>query len=162
MKQIYGDLVKNAFDYDVILHGCNCFCSMGAGIAASIRNVFPEAYEADKKTIKGSYNKLGSISVANTVNDEDKKLYIVNLYSQYNGGADLDYDALRLGLRKVARYFTGKKIGLPKIGAGIAGGDWEIIQDIIIDELGNEDVTIVLFEEPNFNTFQPTGNEELF
>jgi O-acetyl-ADP-ribose deacetylase (regulator of RNase III) len=30
---------------------------------------------------------------------------------------------------------TGQRIGYPKIGAGLAGGDWEIIAAIIEEEL---------------------------
>ena len=45
MKIIEGDLIQLALDgeFDLIIHGCNCFCSMGAGIAKSIREIFPEA-----------------------------------------------------------------------------------------------------------------------
>ena len=55
MKIIQGDLVAMAQQgqFDVIVHGCNCFCAMGAGIAKSIRRAFPQAYEADLKTRKG-------------------------------------------------------------------------------------------------------------
>jgi len=42
--------------------------------------------------------------------------------------------------------FTGKRIGLPFIGAGLAGGDWDVIEDIINDELEGEDVTVVIWE----------------
>jgi len=40
---------------------------------------------------------------------------------------------------------TGQRIGYPKIGAGLAGGDWEIIAAIIIieEELAGEDHTLV-------------------
>ncbi|RYF46165.1 MAG: phosphatase, partial [Cytophagaceae bacterium] len=41
-----GDLVQKAKvgEFDVIVHGCNCFCQMGAGIAKTIKQVFPAAY----------------------------------------------------------------------------------------------------------------------
>jgi O-acetyl-ADP-ribose deacetylase (regulator of RNase III) len=39
--------------------------------------------------------------------------------------------------------FSGERIGLPKIGAGLAGGDWSVILAIISEELASEDVTIV-------------------
>ena len=66
MKTIKGDLIKLALDgrFDVIIHGCNCYCTMGAGIAKAIKNIFPEAYDADCKTEKGSKPKLGSYSSA--------------------------------------------------------------------------------------------------
>jgi O-acetyl-ADP-ribose deacetylase (regulator of RNase III) len=40
--------------------------------------------------------------------------------------------------------FSGKRIGYPKIGAGLAGGDWNIISSIIDKELIGEDHTLVL------------------
>lgn len=56
MNVIKGDLIKLALDgrFDVIVHGCNCQCAMGAGIAKSIKETFPEAYKADLATTKGS------------------------------------------------------------------------------------------------------------
>ena len=47
IKYIDGDLVKEAELFDVIAHCCNCFCTMGAGIAPQIKNKFPDAYVAD-------------------------------------------------------------------------------------------------------------------
>jgi len=52
-------------EFDVIIHGCNCFCTMGGGIAKTIKNEFIEAFNADRKTIKGSKDKLGTCSFAN-------------------------------------------------------------------------------------------------
>ena len=42
--------------------------------------------------------------------------------------------------------FKGKHIGLPKIGAGLAGGDWERIKGIIQKELKDCEVTIVIYD----------------
>ena len=38
------------------------------------------------------------------------------------------------------------RIGYPKIGAGLAGGDWSIIEKIIDEELQGTDHTLVIFE----------------
>ena len=64
MKTIQGDLIKLAVagEFDVIVHGCNCFCTMGAGIAKTIKQKFPTAYQADLATIKGDKTKLGAVS----------------------------------------------------------------------------------------------------
>jgi hypothetical protein len=40
----------------------------------------------------------------------------------------LDYEALTLCMRKINYTFTGKHIGLPMIGCGLAGGDWNIVK----------------------------------
>ena len=43
--------------------------------------------------------------------------------------------------------FTGKRIGYPLIGAGLAGGDWKVISKIIEEELKNENHTLVEYEK---------------
>jgi len=150
MKTVEGDLVKLAREgaFDVIVHGCNCYCEMGAGIAKAIREAFPEACEADRETPKGDIGKLGTYSCA-TVETEWGPLTVVNAYTQYGyrGRRRLaDYGAIRRAFRKIKRDFSGKRIGHPKIGAGLAGGDWETIAAIIDEELQGEDHTLVVFE----------------
>lgn len=144
IKYIDGDLVKQSDLFDVILHGCNCYCTMGSGIAPLIKAKFPEAYEVDCATKKGDNNKLGTISFTKNTNP-----IVCNIYSQfgYGGGRygriDLDYEALRSGLKLVKTNFSGKKIGCNRIGSGLAGGEWDVIEKIIEDELGDEDITVV-------------------
>lgn len=149
MKTIEGDLIQHALkkEFDVIIHGCNCFCTMGAGIARSIQEEFPEAYAADLVTIKGDRNKLGDYSFA-TVERDNHEITIVNGYTQfhYQGEALLiDYEAIEELFTKVNQDFAGKRIGYPKIGAGLGGGDWEKIAAIIDDKLAGEDHTLVVF-----------------
>ena len=76
---------------------------------------------------------------------------VVNCYTQYNYGSNpnttyLDYDALRLCMRKINHLFKGNHIGLPQIGAGKAKGDWSKILHIIETELKDCTVTIVEYE----------------
>ena len=66
--------------YDVLIHGCNCMNTMGAGIAKQIKR-FPEAYAVDKKTIKGSKDKLGTCTMS-LVQLKNGKHFFVNAYTQ--------------------------------------------------------------------------------
>ncbi len=146
INEVYGDLVKDAEQFDVIAHGCNCFVTMGAGIAKDIKKKFPEAYEVDLATIKGDNTKLGTITFTKNTNP-----VIVNCYSQYRYGREkgviyCNYDAIRSCMKKIKENFSGKKIGLPKMGCSLAGGDWAIVSKIIAEELGNENVTIVILK----------------
>ena len=147
MKIIKGDLIKLALDgeFDVIVHGCNCFCTMGAGIAKTIKNKFPEAYKADLNTVKGNKEKLGTISRA-VIERNGNELIVVNGYTQYNwrgSGTLVDYSAVRSVFRNIKSQFSGKRIGYPKIGAGLAKGDWAIISKSVDEELEGEDHTLV-------------------
>lgn len=150
MKVTEGDLIKKAKEgeFDLIVHGCNCFCTMGAGIAKGIKSEFPEAFDADLSTPKGSKEKLGTCSFAR-IEREGINLIVVNGYTQfdYRGrGVKVDYDAVRSCMKWIKDNFEGKRIGLPKIGAGLAGGDWERISQIIDEELSGEDVTLVEYK----------------
>lgn len=150
MKKVQGDLIALAINgtFDVIIHGCNCFCAMDAGIAKTIKHYFPQAYAADLKTEKGSTAKLGTISVAK-VKTSHGILTIVNGYTQGNwsgSGIQADYNAIRSVFKNVRENFSGLRIGYPAIGAGLAGGDWNIISKIIEQELDGENHTFVEYK----------------
>ena len=150
MQTVRGDLLSLAIagEFDVIVHGCNCQNTMGAGIAKSIKQPFPSAYDADLATEKGSRDKLGSYSSA-TVDCDGHELTIVNAYTQFNWrgrGVKADYDAIRSVFAAIKSNFTGKRIGYPLIGAGLAGGDWGIISEIISEELAGENHTLVEYQ----------------
>lgn len=152
MKIVEGDLLKlfEQGEFDVIVHGCNCFSTFGAGIALQIKNKYPIAYQADRQTPSGDKSKLGKFSLAAIINPNNKtRQYIVNAYTQYHYGRDkvnVDYDALRNCFKAIKLQFSGLRIGFPAIGAGLAGGDWNIISEIIDTELKNEDTTLVVYK----------------
>lgn len=170
MKVIQGDLIALAKQgaFDVIVHGCNCYNTMGGGIARTIRDTWPEVYQADCATRKGDYKKLGTFTLAEVPNDIGGRIFVVNAYTQFRYWKDkhddpneplVDYGALRQAFRSIkARAFAshislpglpvlkskkGVKFGIPKIGAGLALGDWDTIRDIIDAEMAGEDVTLV-------------------
>lgn len=151
MKTIQGDLIAlaQAGAFDVIIHGCNCYCTMGAGIAKTIKSEFPAAYYADLATGKGERDKLGNYSSAEVTIDDQKTLVVVNAYTQYGyrrkSAPNVDYEAIRSVFRKVKNDFAGKRIGYPAIGAGLAAGDWTVISEIIAEELAGEDHVFVLY-----------------
>jgi O-acetyl-ADP-ribose deacetylase (regulator of RNase III) len=152
MKTLAGDLLALAMGgrFDVIVHGCNCMVQMGKGIAKSIKQQFPEACDADQRTTKGDRAKLGAVTAADVARGE-RRFTVVNAYTQYDyrpPGPNVDYDAIRSAMREVKRRFTGKRIGYPKIGAGLAGGDWPRIAGIIDEELSGEDHALVEFVAP--------------
>lgn len=147
MKCVKGDLIHLAQkgQFDLIVHGCNCFCTMGAGIAKQIRSQFPQAWEADLATVSGDKSKLGSYSQA-CINTTYGRLHVINAYTQYHYSGDgvlVDYDAVTKVFTDLKKQFSGKRMGYPKIGAGLAGGDWEVISEIIDSALDGEIHTLV-------------------
>lgn len=145
LKYIKGDLVRDAErDFDVIAHGCNCYCTMGAGIALAVKNRWPEAYAVDKASNFADKGKLGTYTGWSSEN-----IIVLNMYTQWDyrsTGVRADYEAIRNCMKLMKQNFSEKKIGLPLIGAGLAGGDWNVISKIIEEELHGEDITVVIWE----------------
>jgi O-acetyl-ADP-ribose deacetylase (regulator of RNase III) len=157
MKIVQGDLIEMAKnrDFDVIIHGCNCFKTMESGIAVLIKDAFPEALAADRATVSGNPRKLGTVSVALVdAKDGTPPLIIVNAYTQFKYWRDkdnglvtplVDYLAVKEAFAEIREKFGRQnfRFGFPKIGAGLAGGDWNIISGIIDFEMIGEDITLV-------------------
>lgn len=156
-KEVKGDLIELTLkgEFDVIAHGVNCQCVQGAGLAPQMVKVFgTDSFHLEHNDYKGDINKLGQIDYQKRYAGH-KSFQVVNAYTQYKYGRNhtdgvqtpIDYEALTLCMRKINHRFAGKHIGLPKIGAGLAGGDWERIKSIIQNELTDCSVTVVIFEK---------------
>lgn len=156
-KKINGDLIYmvRGGEFEVAAHGCNCFCNMNLGISPLFAKFFKcDKYKLEGSKYKGDVNKLGCIDFESFwLNRHNKYVDVVNVYTQYEYGSDrvyLDYEALTLGLRKINKTFAGKSIGLPRIGCGCGGGDWNTVDKIIEKELCDMDVTVVMHVTPNY------------
>ena len=127
---------------DGIIHGCNCFCVMGGGVAKDIRVNFPQAYAADLNTESGDKNKLGTYSYAVTPFG-----VVINAYTQYDmstGQDVVDYDAVRQVFTNLNERYANKHFAIPKIGAGLARGNWDTIESIINETTPDLELTLIL------------------
>lgn len=148
-----GDLLKS--DCTVIMHQANCFSTMGAGIAKSIAKLYPEAAIADKGYQGEPKEKLGKFSMA-TVG----KVTIVNLYGQFHFGAgkkQTNYEMLEKAMNRFFEFVIKlnqknnninlEKIGVPyKMGCGLAGGDWNVVKEILEKQSEKHKVDIYIYE----------------
>ena len=155
LKHATGDLLAlaEAGEFDLIIHGANCFNTFGSGIARQIRERYPEVAQADSKTVRGDYNKLGNWTESYA--GEKSRFTILNCYTQYNmsRGTDVfEYTAFALILQKLLHFHGTKRLGFPYIGMGLAGGDKETIMTMIkefandVSNLGGS-VTLVEFTQ---------------
>ncbi len=149
MKIVEGDLIAYALEgnLDVLIHGCNCFCVMDAGIALAVKRNFPEAFEADLATSCGDSSKLGGYSCA-TLLRNGHQFTVINAYTQFHfhgPGVLVDYDAISAVFQKVKTDFAGRRFAFPLIGAGLGKGDWTVISQIISEQLKGEDYTLVKY-----------------
>lgn len=145
IKYVNGDLFRAK--EEILIHGCNCFNTMGAGVARMVKTYYPEAAIVDLETEYGSKEKLGSYTCTDAIPHyyRGQSIVIVNAYTQYSLGGNrvnVDYDAVRKVMEEIKEDFKGYTKCMPKIGAGLAGGDWNKIERIINEVIGSEEIVV--------------------
>lgn len=141
----------------ILVHCANAQGVMGAGIALQIRRMYPVVYSDYVEHLKkfNGVNKadaMGSVCYSKIKDD----FYILSAIGQLNYGRSIndsgairtyvDYNSLAIIFSEVNEFAlkTGLDVIFPKIGAGLAGGDWSVISQIIQSKL-NPSVNSTLF-----------------
>lgn len=146
IEYIKGDLFST--DITTIIHGCNAQGVMGSGVAKIIREKYPKAYDR----YRHKYEKIGELFLGSNIivpcgdrlNDPENFKVIVNAITQTSYGKDgrryVSYDAVAECMNDINRMYEIygiTEVAMPKIGAGLGGGDWNVIEAIIESELKN-------------------------
>jgi O-acetyl-ADP-ribose deacetylase (regulator of RNase III) len=137
----------------LIVHGCNNVGGWGAGFVLALNR----RWAAPQAAYKHWYNKgqahsprflLGEVQF---VPVEDR-ITVANLISQSNtrwvdNVPPVRYQAIEDGLVKVARRAaaTGEHIHMPRLGCGLAGGDWSVVEDIIRRTLTDKGIPVTVY-----------------
>lgn len=135
-----------AGEVEAVAHQANCMCTMGSGVAKALREAFPEIYEADCQTQKGDLDKLGTLSW--TINEHGM---MFNLYGQFGYGYDgsqfTDLKALESSIYTMRLFLDAggvHTVGLPKLGCGLGGAQWEDVEAIIKRQLSDFSVVVYI------------------
>lgn len=139
MKYVKGNLLEAKEPF--IAHGCNGQGVMGSGVAAAIRAKWPGAFEVYKQSqLQNGGLPLGSYSAFKT---EDGRI-VINLVTQEfygTGKRQVNYASIIAGFDAIAQELIKNlskdekviRIALPKIGAGLGGGDWNLIETLLVE-----------------------------
>jgi O-acetyl-ADP-ribose deacetylase (regulator of RNase III) len=137
-----------------IAHGVNAQNTMGSGVARVLFEKYPKVkkdyhfYHKDMlEYLDANDDLLGSYSVS----DQDDGKGILNCYTQLyygrSGKKYVSYDAI-FDVFKVMIAMGVDEVAIPKIGCGLAGGNWEIVKQIIDDATGDDlDVYVYYLED---------------
>jgi O-acetyl-ADP-ribose deacetylase (regulator of RNase III) len=136
-----------------LAHGCNAQGRMGKGFAKLVRDRYPGSFDAYVK----KHHESG-LAPGDVVPWKGPDRNILNCITQRYYGNDgrlyADYDAIRTCMRtieKAARAHVARRdgifhdepvLGMPRIGTGLAGGDWNVIERILRDEISSIDVVV--------------------
>jgi O-acetyl-ADP-ribose deacetylase (regulator of RNase III) len=129
----------------IIAHICNDVGGWGHGfvVAVSKQWLEPElAYRAWHA--KGENFALGMVQLVKLPDG----IIVANMIAQHGyaspGHPAIQYPALHMCLSKVAKRAKelGTSIHMPRIGCGLAGGTWSTVETIILETMGDLDVTV--------------------
>jgi len=137
----------------VIVHVCNDSGGWGWGFVLVLSRAYPEAerrYRAwhARGEDDGAPFALGQAQFAPVAPD----LWVANLIGQHGtrraGTPEpppVRYEAIRQGLARVASFALGHgaSVHMPRIGTGLAGGEWTEIEPIVREELTRVHLKIV-------------------
>lgn len=131
-----------------IIHGCNAQGRMGSGFAKELRERFPKAYEAYNDEYVKNNNRLELGTMIN--HPVHSSLVISNAITQqfygYDGKKYVSYDAIDSVFKELnntaktvldLKLVDSVHLHFPKMGAGLAGGNWEVIERIIDSSVTN-------------------------
>jgi len=122
-----------------IAHGVNCKNAMGSGVAKAIYTCFPDVKKQYHLAMEGmlkysfSESKYALGKIQKVICGEKN---IFNCWTQdrygYNNEKLANYWAIGVCFKSLSEQDI-KEIAIPKIGCGLAGGDWGIVKQIIND-----------------------------
>lgn len=141
----------------VIVHLCNDVGAWGRGFVLALGNQYPAARQQYRAWAQGRDPlpfALGQVQFVTV----QSHLHVANLIGQH-GIARKDrtpqeppirYEAVREGLSRVRDFaqLHHASIHMPRIGTGLAGGDWTRIQPLIEDELLAADLRVTVYDLP--------------
>lgn len=122
----------------IIAHQVNCKGVMGAGVAKAIKKKYRSVYNDFRKLcVEKGAALMGETQFVWTAD----RTVVANCFAQNEfgiGSRQTDYDAFRSCMSKLCDFAKKKgvwRIAMPyKIGCGLAGGNWDIVQKIIAEE----------------------------
>jgi len=152
IKYVKGDLFAAVNDIDsfIIPHVVNTKGAWGAGFVIPLANHFPEAKDKYINLLKNikieEKDLLGKTSFVAL----NKKKYslVANMFAQTLGGErPLFYNSLSKCMDEVAKIAKcdNLEIHAPKFGSNLAGGNWDFIEQLIIDCWIKESINVTIY-----------------
>lgn len=137
-----------------IVHVCNDVGAWGAGFTRALSKLSPRPEESYRDAIKQTKPRsLGAMSLVKV--DPEAGIFVANMIAQRGLPSAvrrvvIDYEALERCLVRVTKIAVdwGASAHMPRIGCGIAGGDWHTVEAIIERTLCAGGVKVFVYDLP--------------
>lgn len=152
---VQGDIFSTHLN--AIAHGVNCQGVMGAGIALEVKRRYPEAYNGYVRYLN-RYDPMQYIAIGTMYPYPvpGTNLHILNCFTQVDtakqrGEVAISYQAIFTSFSVAGVYCKEngiKELAVPQVGAGLGGGEWKIIYQLIANALDFYGVTPIVYVLP--------------
>ena len=152
MRSVTGDATAPVGDGPkVIVHVCNDLGKWGKGFVLAVsrrwtepERVYKASFDAVPPPVLGDVQFVpvaGAIVVANLVGQH-------GVATRATRTPPVRYEAIRDGLAKIAAHAraSGASVHMPRIGCGLAGGEWTRIEPLIAETLLASDVDVTVYD----------------
>ncbi|MBO0832544.1 MAG: macro domain-containing protein [Actinobacteria bacterium] len=136
----------------VIAHVCNDSGGWGKGFVVAISRRWPEPEAAYRRWVRsGQEFGLGMVQLVRVEDD----LRVANMVAQHGyvtraNPVAVRYDALAQCLSKLAEHAEqGTLIHMPRIGCGLAGGNWDQVEQLIDEHLTVAGLDVRVYDLPS-------------
>lgn len=159
MIYLKGDATEPAAEGNkIICHVCNDIGKWGAGFVMALSKKWYQPEMAYRKLFRtqaiNEHLELGQTKLIQV----KPQIYVANMIAQYgldfiDGRPPIRYEALQQCLHDVAVAATllDASVHMPKIGSGIAGGDWNVIEQIVLYTLELKGIPVFVYTLPDLN-----------
>lgn len=136
----------------IIAHLCNDIGGWGRGFVLALSKRWPEpeaSYKAWHRDRADNDFGLGACQLVQV----EPELWVANIVGQHGiertaAGPPVRYPAMEAGLSIVATEAVamGASVHLPRIGCGLAGGDWTQVEPLIVRTLVAAGVPVTVYD----------------
>lgn len=138
----------------VIIHVCNDVGGWGKGFVLALSRRWPQpeaSYRRWHREGDDSPFELGQVQFVQV----EPMLWVANLIGQHgvrpsDGRPPIRYEAIRAGLSRVAEFASKNSatVHMPRIGCGLAGGNWDEVEPLIREALIAAGVAVTVYDFP--------------
>lgn len=153
LRIIKGDATSpQASGPKIIAHICNDLGGWGKGFVVAVSRRWPEPereYRRWHRDRAGNDFGLGAVQLVSVRPDT----WVANMIGQHgmkqgSAGPPIRYNAVERCLATLAGHAAqlGASVHMPRIGCGLAGGKWELIEPIVARTLSEHGIAVTVYD----------------
>lgn len=131
IKITKGNLLEA--DAEALVNTVNCVGYMGKGIALQFKQAYPDNFKAYQDACKAGEVRPGHIFIYNRDSMFNPK-YIINFPTKRHWRGKSNIQDIEDGLNaliKEIKHYKIKSVGIPPLGCGLGGMDWNVVRPMI-------------------------------